>query len=220
MARNVWVAEPLTSHYTDADRTLALGGVFQAARIARDIARSGVCDAAAFEVSRDSLFDFDPQDVAGVFGGEAGVTAGLRVLIRQLQQPGQRDLEVSRYAVALMHLADRLRRSGAAMQGLAEDLSALARRRSSFDLADNVLHEQLGKIYQERISILGPRIMVRGEPLHLQNPDNAARIRVSLLAGIRAAVLWRQAGGSKWQFMLRRKRILALGRELVDKTVT
>ncbi len=58
--------------------------------------------------------------------------------------------------------------------------------------------------------------MVRGEPLHLQNPDNAARIRVALLAGIRAAVLWRQAGGSKWQFLLQRRKTAAKARELVD----
>jgi high frequency lysogenization protein len=58
--------------------------------------------------------------------------------------------------------------------------------------------------------------MVRGEPLHLQNPDNATRIRVALLAGIRAAVLWRQTGGKKWQLLLRRRAIAASARDLVD----
>ena len=89
-------------------------------------------------------------------------------------------------------------------------------RHQGFDLGDSVQNEQLADIYQERISMLGPRIMIGGEPLHLQNPDNAARIRVALLAGIRAAVLWRQAGGHKWQLLLRRRAMGRKSRELID----
>ena len=205
------------TRYSDEDRAVALGGLFQGTRLARDIARSGVCDAAAFEASRESLFDFDPESVAAVFGGTAGVALGLRVLRQQLEQPTQRDLEVSRYAVAALHLADRLRRDPNVAKGLADDLAALARRRASFELGDSTLHEQLGEIYQASVSPLGPRIMIKGEPLHLQNPDNAARIRVALMAGIRAGVLWRQAGGAKWQLLLRRRAIMAEVRDLLDR---
>ena len=205
----------MTAH-TETERVIALAGVFQAARLARDIARNGACDTQAFVTSRESLFDFEPESVASVFGGASGVASGLRALHGQLAQPKQRDLEISRYVVALMHLADRLRTNREQIQGLRDDLNALARRLSHFDLGDSAQHQQLSQIYQERISTLGPRIMVRGEPLHMQNPDSAARIRVALLAGIRAAVLWRQAGGSKWQFLLRRRKTAATARELVD----
>jgi high frequency lysogenization protein len=44
---------------------------------------------------------------------------------------------------------------------------------------------------------LSPRIMVNGDPAHLNNPENANRIRALLLAGIRAAMLWRQSGGGR-----------------------
>lgn len=203
------------ARYDNDDRVTAFAGVFQAARLARDIARNGVCDAGAFEASRESLFDFEPASIAAIFGGVGGVAHGLRVLQRQLEQPAQRDLETSRYAVALLHLADRLMRSDTAMQTLHDDLVALQRRRSHFDLGDSVLHEQLGRIYQDRISPLGPRILVKGEPLQLQNPDNAARIRVALLAGIRAAVAWRQSGGRRWHLLLRRSAIAATCRSLL-----
>lgn len=206
--------------YSDKDRVLALGGVYQAARLAREIARHGMCDAAAFEASRETLFEFSPESVEAVFGDRGGVAFGMRALLSQLEQPAQRDLEISRYVVSLLHLADRLMRDADSMQGLRDDLAALARRREHIELDDPVVHRQLSEIYQERISVLGPRIMVRGEPLHLQNPGNAARIRVALLAGIRAAVLWRQAGGKKWQLLLRRKAIAATARELVDTIVT
>ncbi|MDJ0740460.1 MAG: high frequency lysogenization protein HflD [Gammaproteobacteria bacterium] len=204
------------SRYSDADRVVALGGVFQGARLARDVARNGVCDAAAFDASRQSLFDFEPDSVASIFGGVAGIAHGLRTLTQQIERPSQRDLEVARYVIALIHLGDLLMRDAEAMQGLHDDLIALARRQQHFELGDTTSNEQLAEIYQQRISVLGPRIMIGGEPLHLQNPDNAARIRVALLAGIRAAVLWRQAGGKKWQLLLRRRAISRSSRELVD----
>ena len=202
--------------YSETDRVLALSGVFQAARLARDIARDGRCDAQAFAASREALFEFEPASVASVFGGQQGVAQGLRALQGHLEQPQQRDLEISRYVISLLHLADLLMRSGQRMQELHDDLTALARRRSHFELGDSAQHGQLAEIYQERISLLGPRIMVRGEPLHLQNPENAARIRVALLAGIRAAVLWRQAGGRKWQLLLRRRSIANAATKIID----
>ncbi len=205
------------TQYSDADRTVALGGVFQAARLARDIARNGMCDAAAFEASRESLFDFTPASVIAVFGGPQGIALGLQSLSKQLAHPEQRDLEISRYVIALLHLTDRLVRSGPSMQKLHDDLTALGRRREHIELAESVQHEELAQIYQDRISVLGPRIIIRGEPLHLQNPENTTRIRAALLAGIRAGVLWRQAGGKKWQMLLRRRTIISTARELTHK---
>ena len=204
------------TEYSATDRVTALGGIFQAARLARDIARTGVCDAGAFEASRESLFEFEPDSVATVFGGRQGVRYGLRTLYTQLEKPQQRDLEIALYVISLLNLADRLRAKPDSMKNLYDELSALARKRDQFELGDSVQHEQLARIYQDGISVLGPRIMVRGEPLHLQNPDNATRIRVALLAGIRAAVLWRQTGGKKWQLLLRRRAIAASARDLVD----
>jgi high frequency lysogenization protein len=205
------------TQYTQEDRVIALAGVFQAARLARDIARNGSSDGPAFESSRESLFDFAPESVASVFGDERGVFHGLQALSEQLERPQRRDLETSRYVVALLHLADRLMRDQHSLQALRDDLTALQRRRDHIDLGAGTINEQLAEIYQDRISVLGPRIMIRGEPLHLQNPENASRIRVALLAGIRAAVLWRQAGGSKWQFLLRRRAMTTQARDLIDK---
>ena len=40
------------------------------------------------------------------------------------------------------------------------------------------------------------------------NPDNANKVRAILLAGIRAAVLWTQCGGSRWQVLFKRSALL------------
>ena len=66
------------------------------------------------------------------------------------------------------------------------------------------------------ISDLKPRIMVAGEQNYLLNTDTAARVRTLLLAGIRAAVLWRQLGGSKWKLLLSRKRYVSVARNLAE----
>jgi high frequency lysogenization protein len=203
--------------YRDQDRTVALGGIFQGARLARDIARRGVCEATAFETSRESLFDFEPRGVAEVFGGPGGIALGLRTLVQQFDEPSGRDPETSRYVVAVVHLCDRLMRNRKRMQALGDELAALARRRAQLELDDGDLHQSLSTIYQEHISPLGPRIIVRGEPLHLRNPGNAARVRVALLAALRAAVLWRQAGGRKWSLLLHRRRFAQLARELLHE---
>jgi high frequency lysogenization protein len=46
--------------------------------------------------------------------------------------------------------------------------------------------------------------MIKGDQAHLSNVDNAAKIRALLLAGIRAALLWRQAGGDRWKLIFSR----------------
>ena len=65
------------------------------------------------------------------------------------------------------------------------------------------------------ISTITPRIMVSGNPAHLNNPENANRIRALLLAGIRGAMLWRQSGGGRWTLLLRRNVLLRETRMLL-----
>jgi high frequency lysogenization protein len=76
------------------------------------------------------------------------------------------------------------------------------------------LVEKLAEIYAQTISTLTPRILVNGEHGHLSNPLIAAKVRAALLAGIRAAFLWRQLGGRRWQLLLQRRRIIGAARNL------
>jgi high frequency lysogenization protein len=74
-----------------------------------------------------------------------------------------------------------------------------------FSLNHENTFSKLGQLYKETISTLGPRIIVNGEQPFLSNERNADKIRALLLAGIRSAVLWRQCGGSRLQFLFGRK---------------
>jgi len=65
----------------------------------------------------------------------------------------------------------------------------------------------LAGLYQETLSTFKFRIQVGGDPRLLQNTENAAKIRALLLAGIRAAMLWRQVGGRRWHLLFFRSRL-------------
>jgi len=205
------------SRFSDSDRIIALAGIFQAARLVRDIARQGHCDSEASHTSIDSLFDFAPDSVSQVFGGQQGVASGLRTLVSQLESPRERDLEIAQYVIAMIHLADKLLADADALSRLGEELKAVQARSAGFELTAATRLAQIERLYQEHISVRQPQIMVRGEPVYLQNSDNAAHIRALLLSGIRAAILWRQCGGKKRSLLFARARIARLARELLDR---
>ena len=73
----------------------------------------------------------------------------------------------------------------------------------------------LGKLYAEKISPLGPKIMVQGNPVYLAQAQVVSEVRAALLAAVRAALLWRQLGGSYWDFFLSRGRITEATRSLL-----
>ncbi len=53
-----------------------------------------------------------------------------------------------------------------------------------------------------------------GSTLYLQQLAMHHRIRACLLAGIRSAVLWRQVGGTKWQVLFSRRKIIAMAKQI------
>ena len=87
------------------------------------------------------------------------------------------------------------------MNTLGERLGQLERQLAHFDLESDTIISALAGIYVDVVSPLGPRIQVTGSPAILQNPQVQAKVRATLLAGIRAAVLWQQVGGSRLQLM-------------------
>ena len=74
-------------------------------------------------------------------------------------------------------------------------------------LSANVLNA-LGGLYADTVSHLRPRVMVQGNPHYLGQAAIVSEIRAVLLAALRSAVLWRQLGGSLWDFVLRRRALV------------
>jgi high frequency lysogenization protein len=203
--------------HSEQDRTLALAGICQAARLAQQIGRRGMADTGAMATCIHSLFQRDAESVEAVYGGLAGLASGLQQLYAQLEGSSGRDLELTRHLIALIQLERRLSANPEMLEQIARGLSSATERLEHFPMLHNNILAQLADLYSTTISTLQPRIIVRGEALHLQNPDNQHKIRALLLAGIRSARLWRQVGGRRRQLLLHRRRIMEQSRLLLQR---
>jgi high frequency lysogenization protein len=201
----------------NTDRCIALAALFQATHLVARIARHGSADTAATEASIYSLFQIDADSTEAIFGGLPGVTVGLHRLQDHLTGKTSDDMETSRYVIALLHLERKLMKQGDMVREIQNGIELATRRLEHFPMLHENILAQLADIYAETISTLQPRIMVQGEPMHLQNPENINLIRALLLAGIRAALLWRQCGGSRLQLLFGRKKIAARVKKLLQE---
>jgi len=198
------------------DHVVALAGIFQAVTLVQQVAREGSVEASAFESTIASLFRIDAASSDEVFGGSAGLECGLRTLCRQLgDDKSRRDPELMRYAVRLLFLERKLSRDRRLMDVVRAGIDAAAEQARHFSTTHENVLARLAEIYSSTVSTIPPRIMVQGQPEHLGNPANANRIRALLLAGIRAAVLWRQLGGSRVRLLFSRRRLVECAEALL-----
>jgi high frequency lysogenization protein len=187
------------------DQTLALAGIYQAASLVKQIANTGMANSAHIEASLETLFRFDANTVEEVYGSVAGVSHGVKILLQHLNDRSSRDLEITKYVISLIMLEKKLSYNTGMLDDISKRLNKIESQFEFFSLCHENTFAKLGHVYKETISTLGPKIIVSGEQPHLNNELNASKVRALLLAGIRSAVLWRQCGGSRWQFIFGRK---------------
>ena len=200
------------------DITLALAGICQSARLVQQLAHQGHCDSDALHVSLNSVIDLSPDSTLAVFGGSVtNLKLGLETLLSVLNA-GQRQglsAELTRYTLSLMVLERKLHASKGALDTLGNRIAGLQRQLDHFDLESDTLMNAMAGIYVDVISPLGPRIQVTGSPAVLQSSQVQAKVRATLLAGIRAAVLWHQVGGGRLQLMFSRGRLCSQAKQIL-----
>ncbi len=200
------------------DKTLALAGIFQAASLVKQIANKGIANSAIIESSIESLFRFEVNNVADVYGNIAGIGHGLRVLHEQLNgEPTTRDLAISKYVILLIALERKLSRNKKMLDQITSRLQTIEAQLEFFSLSHNTIFSKIGELYKSTISTLGTKIIVSGGQPYLSNEINASKVRSLLLAGIRAAVLWQQCGGSRWQILFNRKAYLQESEKIIGQ---
>ncbi|GAB3041543.1 MULTISPECIES: high frequency lysogenization protein HflD [Oleiagrimonas] len=196
------------------DRVLALAGVFQGCALAHQLATRGSCDETALEHSLASIFRIDADSVPDVFGGIAGARMGLRTLTEQFDDT-RHELAIARMAVTVLRVERTLSGRQRLVKQLQEGIVQAQRQADHFGCTHATVTARLADLYTATISTLRPRVMVSGSPLLLQQQNVVERIRASLLAAVRAAVLWRQIGGRQWQLIFKRKQAAMLARGLL-----
>lgn len=197
------------------DRALALAGLLQAVQLVQQMAQTGQAESKPLAACIDSLFRFDADDTEQVYGGSAALRDGLRRVVAQLDGDG-RDAAQTRIAMNLLHLERRFVSAPGVADLVRGELDALAAQHAAAGPNDPALLAALGDAYARRISPLGPRVMVQGNPVYLAQADVVGEVRATLLAGLRSAVLWRQLGGSWWDLVLSRRRLVDEARTLLD----
>jgi high frequency lysogenization protein len=209
--------------YSLRDSTLALAGIFQACHQVQNIARTGNENNLAFTASINSLLLIDAASVEDVFGGTPNLRDGLKTLLDTLSgghgkavTRSPESLEVTKYVIGIMALERKLKRHAEMLLAVRKGIERAQEQAKHFSNTHENVLASLAGLYTDTISTLQPRIMVNGEQTYFSDPGKVNRIRALLLAAIRAAVLWRQCGGSRWQLLLQRKKILAETKQLLD----
>lgn len=191
------------------ERVLALAGLAQALQQVRRIAETGHSEASAVRTAMDSVFRIDAGSAEAVYGSAQDVAPGLRLLHNYFHNQG-RDEILPRLALAVLQLERRFVKEPATVAAVAAGIGKGAERAAELgDSAHPDVLAALGGLYADTISHLRPRVMVQGNPHYLGQAGVVSEIRALLLAAVRSAVLWRQLGGSLWDFLFSKRAMIA-----------
>ena len=208
-----------SSSSREQDRVIALAALLQAVTLVQQIAETGQVDHAQFETLLKSLTATDAVSSEAVYGDLSQLKMGFKQLNQQLSKSKDKKAVVLlRYVISLLHLERKLAKRPAMFDLISREIDQIPQQIDYFgDINSPQVIARFADIYHRTISELSPRVQVHGEPTYLQQPDNVNRIRALLLAGIRAAILWQQKGGRRWQFIFQSNKMLAISTTLFNK---
>jgi high frequency lysogenization protein len=187
-----------------SDRMLALAGLLQALAQVRRIADTGQAHADVLATSLDSVFRIDAGSTAEVYGGAQSLRTGL-MLLRDYFGGAMPDDQLPRLALAVIQLERRFVRDEDMVLRVLTGIRALDEPAQRLGSSHPDVLNALGALYADTLSHLRPRVLVQGNPHYLGQAAVVAEVRAVLLSAVRSAVLWRQLGGSLWDFLLRKR---------------
>lgn len=193
------------------EQLIALGGVFQAAHLVHKLAHTGQIHDAALAGMLNSLMVRNPQSTLDVFGGDDyGLLDGYRTLqAALLRDTHNLPRESLRYAMAMLSLEQQFAKRDDLLQLAGTRLERIDEQLKHLEITSEAVVNSFATLYQDTISTFNLRIQVHGEMRFLQHEPTAAKIRALLFAGIRAARLWRQLGGHRWQLLFKRRAMIS-----------
>lgn len=195
---------------------IALAGLCQALKLVQQVARSTEQDKAALQVMLNSVAVIDAEQPLSIYGDNASnLATGLKLIVDQLGDKPQKDVELTRYIVGVLALERRLHKNAGNLKQLGDKLQHLQRQLQHFAVTDDNMLASLADIYSTCISSLGGRIQIYGQPELLKQQSVQHKVRALLLAAIRSAVLWRQAGGSRLNFIFKRRKLVAQAKQML-----
>ena len=178
-------------------KTMALAAIFQAAALADSLARKGSVEPEAMKILLESIIIFDTDNPEAIYGNPKHLILGLRTLESCLTVSGlQLESQLSKSDKLLNTLRQRLEQAQMQLMHFNNDVSA-----------QGVVNNFAGA-YVDTVGTLRFRLQIKGNQQKLQTVGVPEQVRAVLLAGIRAAWLWKRLGGRRWHLLFTRSQIL------------
>jgi len=196
-------------------RSAALSALVQSANLVDRLASQGQIPITSYEIMRASLFKFDVEDIQNIYQANddnsefvnplsQNLSTGIRVCKQIFQDGASREYpHTIRYVMALIQLEKHFRKSTEMQNEVRNRLVNIGNHLKHGDI-----DQKISDLYLDTLAKLPFRIQVLGKMQYLQNNENEHQVRVLLFSGIRAAMLWRQYGGRRWQFLLAKNSII------------
>lgn len=201
------------------NKTIALAGVAQACQQVRSIATQGKYDTDIYLTAVNSILNTNPSSTKDVYGTKSHINSGLRLITRydfnQDNTQKLHDMELTKTILATLSLSAKLLKRNDLLSKINTGIEKVTHQLEFFPSEHNNISASLAGLYQETASTISPKIMIVGNPIYLEPKDNANRVRTFLLAAIRSGILWHQIGGSRWQLLFQRTKIIEAARKLL-----
>jgi len=192
---------------TTENQTIALAGLFLATELVQKVASDGQYNEADMRVALESIFTPEADSVEQIYGSKQKLRSGYQRLVSQLSGNGKKpDMQITQYTLTLLKIENKCQSKPEVMDRIRHGINHGQNLAESYDTLDPQILEHLATIYTNNISNLSPGVVVQGNREYLEQEHHANAIRAALLAGLRAAVLWRQCGGSRWKVVAGRGR--------------
>lgn len=193
-------------------QVMALAAMCQITKAVQKVAQTGSISDSELSRMLSGILVTSPNSPEDVFS-EMDTRVGFCLVAEQLEPGQNKSIELVKYVGGLIQLERALNNHPSALNELALRIDKIKLRLDHLSLTDDAIVASLAEIYADVISPLGQRIQVFGKPALLQQHSVQHRIRALLLAGIRAAVLWRQVGGKRRHFFFGKGKIVKIAKQ-------
>ncbi|MCH9712486.1 MAG: high frequency lysogenization protein HflD [Proteobacteria bacterium] len=188
------------------NQTLALAGILQSAALVDQLASKGTCHSECASASLSSIANTSAK-VVDIFTSQTQLSVGMSTLKVVLGKKTKSMQAITFYALSLINLEKKLMKNPALLNTITAEIDTL-NKQTFFEITHTNSIARLANLYQSTLGELNPRIMVKGEQVHLSSQRTADHIRALLLSGIRAVSLWRSQGGKTWHLLVNKRKIL------------
>jgi high frequency lysogenization protein len=188
------------------DEVIALAAILQSCWLIDQLSKTGVVPLEESNPLVHSLFCFSPQTAEEVYGSTVHLKRGLKILDAMLEQFTLGTYsDTVRYALSVMHLQRKLQGDPAMLSTIRKRLEHISFKFQHFTDDSSEVAASVAGLYQDTISNFNFRVQVTGSVRYLSDDKVANQVRSLLFSGIRATMLWRQMGGSRWRLLFQRR---------------